>query len=252
LYKPKEGECTVDRLTRRQLKQDEFRETFEQFEEYLKKNYQNIVTVVLLVMVVVGAAAGLKFYVDRQEAAADADLAVALKTFHGYVGAPDPANQTPDADTFPTAQAKYKKALDQFNAVVRKYRMFPRPKAVAIARYHLGVCQALLGDSAPAIKTLEEASHDRDREIASLARFALAGELAKAGRSAEGAKIYQDLADHPTLSVPRATALLALADAYRDSQPARARQIYQQVEKEFGSDSTLAATLKQEMATLPQ
>jgi tetratricopeptide (TPR) repeat protein len=242
----------VDRLTRRQLKQDEFRETFERFEDYLKQHYQDILTVTLLVVVVVGAAVGLRYYVDRQEAEANAELGAALKTFGAYVGAAAPGTLGPDAETYPTAQAKYKKALDGFNAIIQKYRMYPRPKAVAIARYQAGICQALLGDHAAALKTLQEAGLERDREIAALARFALADELAKTGKLPEAAKIYQELADRPTLSVPKATALLAMAGAYRASQPARARQIYKDLEKEFGSDPTVAETLKEEMGSLPQ
>jgi tetratricopeptide (TPR) repeat protein len=242
----------VDRLTRRQLKQDEFRETFDRFEDYIKQHYQDILTVTLLVVVVVGAAAGLRYYVDRQEAEANAELGVALKTFRAYVGAAAPGTLGPNAETYPTAQAKYKKALEKFNAIIPKYRMYPRPKAVAIARYQAGICQALLGDHAAAIKTLREASLEPDREIAALARFALADELAKTGKLPEAAKIYQELADRPTLSVPKATALLAMADAYRASQPARARQIYKDLEKEFGSDPTVAEMLKEEMSSLPK
>lgn len=242
----------MDRLTRRQLKQDEFRETFDRFEDYFKQHYQDIITVVLLAAAVVGLAAGLRYYVDRQDAAANADLGAALKTFRAYVGAAAPGSLGPDTESYPTAQAKYKKALEEFNAIAQKYRMYPRPKAVAIARYHAGICQALLGDQAAAIKTLQEVGLDRDQEVAALARFALADDLAKAGKLPEAVKLYQELADHPTLSVPRATALLAMADAYRASQPARARQIYQQVDKEFGSDTTVAETLKQQMASLPQ
>jgi len=241
----------VDRLTRQQLKHDEFRETFDRFEDYLKRHYQDILTTTLLVVVAVGAAVGLKLYVDRQEAEADAALGAALQTFRAYVGTPAPGTLGPEAETYPTAEAKYKKALNEFNAVIQKYRMYPRPKAVAIARYQAGVCQTLLGDQA-AIKTLEEASHERDPEIAALARLALADELAKAGKLAEAAKIYQGLADRPTLSVPKATALLAMADAYRASQPARARQIYNNLQKEFGSDPTVAETIKQQMSGLPQ
>lgn len=242
----------MDRLTRRQLKQDEFRETFDRFEDYLKQNYQSIVTAAILMIVVAGLAGGLKYYLSYQEAAANADLGAALKTFRAYVGTAAPGTLEPDAETFPTAQAKYKKALDQFTAIVQKYRMYPQPKAVAIALYQVGICQALLGNQAAALKTLQEAGRGRDREIASLAQLALAGELVKSGKLPEAAKIYQELADRPTLSVPKATALLALGDAYRASQPARARQIYEQVEKQFGSNTTVEDAVKQQLASLPR
>ena len=39
---------------------------------------------------------------------------------------------------------------------------------MAVARYHVGLCQSMLGDSAGATKTLEEASHTSDPEIAAL------------------------------------------------------------------------------------
>ena len=128
--------------------------------------------------------------------------------------------------------------------------MPPRPKEVAIARYQAGVCQALLDDHSGAIQTLTEASMDRDAEIAAMAKFALAGELAKSGKTPEAAKLYQELADHPTLSVPRASALLAMADTYREAQPAKAREIYERVEKEFASNPSVAQAVRQDIASL--
>src|SRR5438445_12057951 len=95
-----------------------------------------------------------------------------------------------DSPTFPTAQAKYRKAVEQVSKVARR---FPHQKAASIARYHMGVCQAALGDHAAAIKTLEEASRTSDENIAALAKFALAGEYASAGKLADAEKLYQDL-----------------------------------------------------------
>ena len=240
----------MDRLHRRQLKQDEFKDTLVQLEEYFKQHYKEILNIAIIVVAVVGLAGGLKYYTDRQEAAANADLGAALTTFRAYVGPPTAGQNGPGGTTYATSQEKYKKALQQFDAILDKYKMFPRPKAVAIARYQAGVCQSLLGDQSGAVQTLTEASMDHDAEIAAMAKFALAGVLVKSGKIPEAAKIYQDLADHPTLTVPRASALLALADAYRESQPAKAREIYQRVEKEFASNTTVAQAVKQEMETL--
>ena len=165
----------------------------------------------------------MKYYLGRQEASANIELASALKTFQSYLGTISANSMSPGDEAFATAADKYKKALGQFNAIVLKYRMFPRPKAVSIALYHAGICESLLGNSGAAINKLREASRDGDREIATLSQFALAGEFLKSGKTQEAIKTYQYLADHPSLAVPRARALLALADAYKDSQPARAR-----------------------------
>ena len=240
----------MDRQTRHQLKQDEFRDSLVHFEEYLKQHYREIITVSIVVVGVVGLAGGLKYYIDRQEASANAELGEALNTFRAYVGQPTPGQTDPSGATYATAQEKYKKALQQFDAILNKYKMPPRPKAVAIARYQAGVCQSLLDDHANAIHTLTEASQDRDGEVASLAKFALAGELAKSGKTPEAVKLYQELADHPTVAVPRAGALLAMADLFRDSQPAKAREIYERVEKDYPSSSAVTRAVKQQMATL--
>ena len=243
----------MDRLTRHELKQDDFRETLDQLDQYLKGHLKGILTVAILVIVLVGSAAGLKYYFSQQEASANVDLASALETFQAYVGPPAPGNLGADSpESYPTASEKYKKALAEFNAIVLKYRMFPRPKAATIALYHVGVCESLLGNSAAAINSLQEVSRSGDREIASLAQFALAGEFLKSGKKQEAVTIYQNLVDHPSLAVPKASALLALADTLRDSQPGQARKLYDQIQKEFGSDASIAEALKQQMAGLPQ
>ena len=240
----------MERQHRHQLKHDEFKDTLVQIEEYIKQHSKEILNIAILVVVVVGLAGGLKYYTDRQEAAANADLGEALSTFRAYVGQPTPGQTEPGGATYSTAQEKYKKALLQFDAILENYKMLPRPKAVAIARYQAGVCQSLLDEHSGAILTLTEASQDHDVEIAAMAKFALAGELAKSGKTPEAAKLFQELADHPTLAVPRASALLALADSYRESQPARARKIYEQVEKEFASNATVTQAVKQQISTL--
>jgi len=236
-------------LTRRELKKDELRTSFEQFEQFLKERYKEIVSVIGILVVVAGSAAGLKYYVDRQEDLANAQLGKALKTFRAYVGAAAPEALGPGAGSIPTARDKYKKALDEFAEITRK---FPRTKAASIARYHAGVCQAQSGDHAGAVKTLQEAARASDPNLAALAQFALAGELSITGKVEDAARIYQQIADHPTSTVPRATALVAMADAYRASRPAQARQIYERLEKEYGADATLTAFLKQQAASLPK
>jgi tetratricopeptide (TPR) repeat protein len=242
----------MDRLTRHELKQDEFRETVDQLEEYLKGHLKEILTVAILAIVVVGSAVGLKYYLGQQEASANMDLASALRIFQAYVGNATPETLGAGSEAFSNATDKYQKARDQFKAIVLKYRMFPRPKAAAIALYHEGICESLLGNSPAAINVLQEASRDGDREIAALAQFALAGEFFKTGKKQEAVKIYQNLADHPSLAVPRASALLAMADALKDSEPAQARQLYDQIQKEFGSDASVAQAVRQQMAELPQ
>jgi hypothetical protein len=240
----------VQRQHRHELKQDEFKDSLVQIEEYLTQHYKEILNYTIITVAVLGLAGGLWYYNARQEAAASADLGEALATFRAYVGPQAPEAGGQGGTTYATAQEKYKKALQQFDAIIGKYKLLPRSKAVEIARYQAGICQSLLDDHKGAILTLTEASQEHDAEIAALAKFALAGELAKSGSTPEAAKLYQELADHPTMTVPRASALLALADAYRQAQPAKAREIYERVEKEFASNASVAEAVKQDIASL--
>jgi tetratricopeptide (TPR) repeat protein len=239
----------VDRFTRHQLKQDDFSEKMEALQIFAEEHLKEIIVATVAVLVVVGAVWFIKSYYARREAAANTELQAAIGTFHAYVGNSQQGALTGAGESYPTADAKYQKALTQFSDVVRKY---PSTKAGGYALIQMGVCQSQLGNDATAIKTLQNAGKNSDKEIASQAQFALAGVLAKTGKAEEAAKIYQNLADHPTTMVPRATALLAMADVYRAAQPKRAREIYQQVQQEYGSDTVVADSLKQQLASLPQ
>jgi hypothetical protein len=204
----------------------------------------------------VGLGMGLKYLINQREATANAQLGEALDTFHAYVGvAASVGPYGAQQQSFPTAHEKYTKALAEFSAmtdVKGMQKLLPEQKAVRVARYHVGLCQAELGDQAGAIKTLTQAGADSDPQVGSLARFALAGELVLTGKTADGVKIYQDLVDHPTDTVPRATSQMALADALRATQPAQARQLYERMEKEYATDTELAQLIKQQLASLPK
>ncbi len=235
-------------LTRRELKQDELRTSLQQLEQFAKEHYREVVVSAVAVLLMAAGVLGWRTYSERREAEANAALGAALKTFRASVGSPTPDLQGTAAPTFATASDKYKKALQQFTDIMAR---FPRQPAAEIARYHAGICQSELGNHDAAIKTLQEATRTRDANLASLAKFALAGEYLKAGRQADAVKIYQQLADHPTTAVPRATALVALADALRARQPGQARQLYERVQKEFASDTTLTTAMQQQIDSLP-
>lgn len=242
----------MPRLNRHELKEDTFKSAFEEYEFFAKQHYREIAVAVGMALVIVGLVFGLRALMARQEAAANAQLGEALETFHAYVGAPAPGSPGP---TFSTAKEKYTKALAEFSDMAETKGLaaiLPTQRAVRIARYHVGLCQAELGDEAGAIKTLTQAADDRDAEIASLARFALAGQLVKTGKTADAVKLFQNLEDHPTTSVPKATAELAHADALRTTEPAQARTIYEHMQREYASDSTLAESIRQQIASLPK
>lgn len=236
------------RLTRKELKKDPFLSVYyDDFVEFAEHHYQKIIVAVAVLAVVIVAGISWRHYRERQAVTANTLLGEALTTFHAYVGSSGQGTLAPGAQTFADPAAKYQAALKQFTALEQQY---PRSEAGQIALYHIGLCQAQLGQKDAAIQTLKRAGQLPDRGIASLAQFALAGELAKAGNTNEAETLYRGLAEHPTNTVPAATAWLALAGAERETHPAEAREIYQRVLKSVGSDSELVEAVKQQMASL--
>lgn len=240
----------MSRLTRKELKQDPFLSVYyDDFVEFAEKHYQKIIVAVIVAALAFLVITTWKRHESTQELSANALLGAALSTFNTYVGAAPQDALGPGAQTFPTAEDKYKAALQQFSQVMARY---PRQKAAEIALYHIGICQAQLGQQALALKTLRQAATASDPEIASLAKFALADELARSGHLDEAQQIFRQLAAHPVRSVPAATAWLALAAAERASNPAEARQIYQRLAQQAGSDTYLEEAAKQQLDNLPK
>ncbi|MGH9449041.1 MAG: tetratricopeptide repeat protein [Terriglobia bacterium] len=236
------------RITRKELKKDPFLSVYyDDFVEFAERHYPKIIVVVVIIAAAIIAGLSWKRIQQRREVSANAALGEALGTFHSYVGQAGQGALAPGAQTFPDDATKFQAALKQFNAVYAKY---PSQKAGQIALYHAGLCQAQLGQQAVAIKTLRQAARTSDAEVASLARFALADEMAKAGQLPEAQKVFRDLAEHPTDAVPAATSWLALAGLERESQPADARQIYDRLMKQYGDDAYLVDTVKQHLAAM--
>ena len=242
------------RLTRHDLKEHEFEDTIEYVQEFARQYAKEIVSGVAAAVIVIGGFVGWRSYNEHQAAAANAALSEALKTFQAPVSAA-PVNlfssspSQPTGGQFTSDEQKYKAAMAQFSAVGAKYG---RQKAGIFARYYVGLCQSAMGDDNAAQKTLAVVGQASDKDAAALAKLALASDLAKAGKTAEAAKVYQDLAQHPTSTVPRSTALLAEADLYRNTQPAQARALYEQTAKEVGSDAYLSSMIQQQISSLPK
>jgi TolA-binding protein len=83
--------------------------------------------------------------------------------------------------------------------------------------------------------------------LAALAKLALASLYISSNRQGEAAKIYKDLADHPSPDVSKAQAQLGLAEMYEASDPKQAAALYQQIEKE-NPDTAVAQIARSKVA----
>jgi predicted negative regulator of RcsB-dependent stress response len=96
----------------------------------------------------------------------------------------------------------------------------------------MGLADSEAGNTAAAEKELKEAADSSKSEIAALAKFALASLYRSQGKDAEAVPLYKDLIEHPTNTVAKSQAQMALASVYEQKQPQDARTLYQQVQKE--------------------
>ena len=107
-----------------------------------------------------------------------------------------------------------------------------------------------MGDNAGAEKALQEVADGRYKEIASLAKLALASIYHDTNRDPQAIAIYKQLAEHPTLSADKSTAQFLLASLYEeDHQTDDARKLYQQMAKD-NPQSAAAQMATQRLQTL--
>lgn len=141
----------------------------------------------------------------------------------------------PNAKTYASAAARAKDANPLFVAIATKYSFL---KAGDNARYFAGLTAEDMGDNPAAESDLKKAASTHDSGLAALAKLALASLYLNTGRAANGAELYRDLIDHPTLTVSANAARLALAASEESTNPQDARQLYAKVKD---TDKTTAA-----------
>lgn len=214
--------------TRRQLKEDKFAETAQGAVHWASEHRPAIVWLIAILVVAAAAAIGFLAWNSRQTDQANIALGKAMRTFNAPLRPPGtPANET--MQSFTSIAERGKEAEKEFKDIADKYR-FTKP--AKIAQYMAGAAAMQAGDNAGAEKQLKSAAETRDGDIASLARMALATLYRSTNRAADAANIYKDLSDHPTNTVSKVQAQLALAEMYESSDPKEAANIYTQIQKD--------------------
>jgi predicted negative regulator of RcsB-dependent stress response len=133
-------------------------------------------------------------------------------------------------ESFTSGAERARAAHSQFQKVADQYGW---TNAGRIALYMSGVTALDMGDAKAAEQDLKSVADGRDADLASLAKLALAGLYRDGGHTAEAQKLYQELIDHPTNSVTKATAQLQLASLYaNNNQSSEAGKLYSEIMKD--------------------
>jgi len=218
----------VQSYTRRKLKEDKFASTAGEAVHWASDHRKNIVFAVIAVVIVAAAVAGYYFWNNSQTDQANVLIGRAERTFMAQIRAPGiPA--APGETSFASIAERGKQAEKEFKTVADQ---FPHTKPGKLARYMEAVAALQAGETNVGEKQLQAAIDSGDKDVASMAKLKLAGFYVSSNRTGDAAKIYKDLSDHPSATVPKAQAQLAMAEMYEATDPKQASVIYKQIEAE--------------------
>lgn len=230
-------------ISRRELKKDEVRDTLAHGAEALLSHQKFTIFLVVLAIAVAAGVYGWRTYAQTQAAHAETDFNSAMTIFQAPVGAP----QAPGQLTYTDESKKFTEAEKAFSKVATKYK---RTRAGKLAAYYAALSDEKMNNDAAAEKWLNGLIGSKDTEVASMARFELAGMNARNGKTDEAIKIYQQLMAQPTILVPKPEVMLALANCYRAKDPSQAAKLYGQIKSEY-PDTPIADQADEALALLP-
>src|ERR1700760_1231212 len=174
------------------------------------ENRTPVVVTGVIVVIILALLGGGWAYVNYRDGQAKNDLALAMQKYKAPVR-PAGAPATADLISFASEQERNQVTNAEFNRIADKYIF---TQTAQIARYFAGLTYRDLGNSAAAEKDLKEVAGSRYKEIASLSKMALAQLYHDTGKNMDAIDVYKQLIDHPTISVGKSTAQLALASLY--------------------------------------
>ncbi len=219
--------------TRHQLKQDAFsRATIgaaEKTAHWSVEHRNTLMIAALVVAVLLGGGLGGWYYLSAQNEKANFEMSQAVRTLNSPLR-PAGAPPQPEVTSFASAKERAEAAGKQLQAILDKY---PHTQTADMARYLLGVTAASKGDNTAAERNFKEVASSGNKELASVAKLALATLYGNTNRPKDAIPLYQDLMNKPTTAVGKVTAQLQLAELYQNTnQPLDAKRLYEQVKKD--------------------
>src|ERR1700757_2779967 len=175
--------------TRRQLKEDRFAETAKDAAYWASGHRRSVLWAIAVIVLVAAAVGGFFAWQSRQTEQANVALSSAMRTFTQPLrpaGTPAPPGE--DAG-FTNSVDRAKAAAKQFQPIADKYSL---TKAGKVARYMQGVATMQAGDNPAAEKLLKDVSGSSDKDVAALAKMALANLYRATGRQSDAVRIYKD------------------------------------------------------------
>ena len=217
------------RYTRHELKQDKFAASAAEAVQEVVENRSGIIQMVSAVVVLALLGSGIFWYISSQQTQASNALGQALVIYNAAVVPPG----TPKDGSMTTFYSDQERLIASKNAFYGVSDRYGWTSSGQYSRYLAGVSERELGNYSVAEDQLRALTNIRRKELAALAKYALAAVYRDQKRVPEAINLLQTLIDKPTTSVPKANAQLALADIYSsEHQPDKAKVVYDQIAKD--------------------
>ncbi len=216
----------MDQQTKQALKHDKFVDTTAHGLEWAGAHRSSILRNALIGLGVFVVVIGVIVFANHQSDAAAVAFGAAMQTYQAPLVTPGQPND-PGVKTYNSVQERAKAANAQFLAVADKYGWTEDGKN---ARYLAGLTYLDEGQTQSAESTLKQVAGSWNKQLASLAKEALADLYHQTGRDSMAIDIYKDLTDHPTDAVPAGLAQIQLAELYAsEGKTDMANKIYAQL-----------------------
>jgi len=188
-------------------------------------------------IVVILAIGGLIFW-NFRTSAADAALGSAVDLYTTPLATP---GAPVEAGAYSTAAARATEANREFVAIAHNYGWLPEGTK---ARYFAGITYEDLGQNSNAETELKAAAGSSDRNVANLAKLALAGLYRQTSRDNDAVALYNEIIAKPSATVSASVAQLDLADLYAtEGKQDQARALWAKVKDadKNGAAGTIAS-----------
>ncbi len=235
-------ERPVDTRTRHALKKDKFAQAAASSASWIGEHRTAAVRWSIAIGVVLVLVIGGLIFWNLRSSAADAALGAALDVYTTPLATPGaPA----EAGMYTTAAARAKEANREFVAIAHDYGWLPEGTK---AHYFAGVTYEELGQNGNAERELKAAASSWDRNLANLAKLALAGLYRQTSRDNEAIALYNEIAAKPSATVSTSVAQLDLADLYAaEGKQDMARALWAKV-KDADKDGAAGSIAAQKLA----
>lgn len=198
----------MDTRTRHALKKDKFAQAAASSASWVGEHRTAAVRWAIVIGVVAIALIGGMVFWNIRSSAANAALSAALDVYTTPLAIPGaPA----EGGTYTTIAARATEANREFVAIAHDYSWLPE---AAKAQYFAGVTYEDLGQNGNAETELKAAAGSWDRNVANLAKLALAGLYRQTSRDSDAIALYNEIIAKPSTTVSASVAQLDLADLY--------------------------------------